>query len=287
MTLLTQEMVKFVCNKPTSFDCITYWCAASTTSGVPCTGVSARDSSTACHAQYMVVNVESDARAVYDRKTDASTTTGAMDVTGTKLQMDTVTIPMGNAVPTGASSTSSSLPLPISAPLMPTPTASPMTPVVSGPQSVTGPVTITIVTTTVPAGAQPPTLLPAPMMNALSVCDATGIALQIKISNHVAITVQNKVWQYQFVDLGYLINTEQDPDDVTYDFLPDHHANKISFKPAHPQGKIFNFAALNNAFYILTELVSVKWPDNYLDMVQYAVTMPDLQGKFAFQQVCL
>ena len=70
------------------------------------------------------------------------------------------------------------------------------------------------------------------MMNALSVCDATGITLPIKISNHVPITVQNKVWQYQFKDLGSLIDTEQVPDDVTYDFFPDHDTNKISFKTA-------------------------------------------------------
>ena len=82
-----------------------------------------------------------------------------------------------------------SLPLPVSALLMPKPIASPKAPVVSGPQLVTGPVTTTTMTTTVPVGAQPPTPLPAPMMNTLPVCDTTGIALQIKISNHVPITV--------------------------------------------------------------------------------------------------
>ena len=47
----------------------------------------------------------------------------------------------------------------------------------------TVPVTTMMMTTTMPAGAQPPTLIPAPMMNELSVRDAAG-NLQLKIANH-------------------------------------------------------------------------------------------------------
>ena len=104
------------------------------------------------------------------------------------------------------------------------------------------PVTTTTVTTTIPAGGQAPTTIPATLMNALSVRDAAG-NLQLKIANHVPQSIKNKVWQYQYVDLGSLINTDQVPDELTYDFFPDHDENKISFKPSKPHGKITNFIA--------------------------------------------
>ena len=131
------------------------------------------------------------------------------------------------------------------------------------------PVTTARVATTMPAGAQPPTLVPAPMMIALSVWDAAG-NLQLKKANHVPVATRNKIWQYQY----------SVPDEVTYDFYPDHVENKISFKAAKLHGKIANYTTWNKTFHILTELISVKWPKKCLDMVRYAAIISDLPGKF-------
>ena len=79
------------------------------------------------------------------------------------------------------------------------------------------PVTTTTVKTTMPTGAQPPTPIPATMMNALSVQDVAG-NFQLKIANHIPVAIRNKIWQYQYIDLGSLINTDNMPDEVTYDF---------------------------------------------------------------------
>ena len=144
------------------------------------------------------------------------------------------------------------------------------------------PVTTTV-TTTMPVGAQPPILVPAPMMSALSVWDAAG-NLQLKIANHMLVATRSKIWQYQYVDLHSLINTDSVPDKLTYDFYPDHDENKISFKAAKLHGKITNYTSWNKAFHILTELISVKWPEKCLDMVRYAAIISDLQDKFPFQQ---
>ena len=144
------------------------------------------------------------------------------------------------------------------------------------------PVTTTMVTTTMLVGAQPPTLLPLPMMHALSARDAAG-NLQLKIANHVLVATRNKIWQYQYVDLASL-NTDIVPDEVTYGFYPNHDENKISFKAAKLHGKITNYTSWNKAFHILTELIAVKCPNKCLDMVQYVATISDLQGKFPFQQ---
>ena len=68
-----------------------------------------------------------------------------------------------------------------------------------------------LVTTTVT------TTVPAPMMNTFSVRNAVG-NFQLKIFNHVPLTFRNKVWQYQYINLGSLLNTEHIPGGITYDF---------------------------------------------------------------------
>ena len=95
------------------------------------------------------------------------------------------------------------------------------------------------------------------MMNALSVWDA-ACNFQLKIANHLPQNIKNKVWQYQYIDLGMLINTDQVADELTYYFFPDHDENKISFTPSKLHGKINNFTAWKKAFHILMELIAIK-----------------------------
>ena len=54
------------------------------------------------------------------------------------------------------------------------------------------------------------------------------------------VATRNKIWQYQYEDLGSLINTDNVPDEVTYDFYPNHDENKISFKAAKLHSTITN-----------------------------------------------
>ena len=65
-------------------------------------------------------------------------------------------------------------------------------------------------------------------------------------------------------------------------FLVPTHTNKLSLTTAKPKAKVDSYNSWNKAFRILTEIVTLKWPDQCLPMVQYTAEISDNIRKFTF-----
>ena len=61
-----------------------------------------------------------------------------------------------------------------------------------------------------------------------------------------------------------------------------HSTNKLNLTTAKPKAKIESHNAWNKAFRVLTEIVALRDPSQYLPMLQYAVELNDNIGKFTF-----
>ena len=91
---------------------------------------------------------------------------------------------------------------------------------------------------------------------------------------------KKRVWAGQYVDLAYL-RTGNPEDDKAYEFsCSNSNTNKISLMTTKPKAKVDSYNSWNKAFRVLTELVTLKWLDQCLPMVQYAAEISDNIGKF-------
>ena len=88
----------------------------------------------------------------------------------------------------------------------------------------------------------------------------------------------------QDVNLAYLLETQLVPDDdKAYKFsCSNPNTNKLSLTMAKPKAKVDSYNSWNKAFRVLTEIVSLKWPDQCLPMVQYTAEISSNIGKFTF-----
>ena len=85
--------------------------------------------------------------------------------------------------------------------------------------------------------------------------------IHTRISDHGGQTTKNKIWSYSYIDLGTLLDNNNNPDDEeAYDLFPDRTNNCISFKPSNKHASITSFSAWNNTFHVLIEIMAVKWP---------------------------
>ena len=58
--------------------------------------------------------------------------------------------------------------------------------------------------------------------------------------------------------------------------------NRLSLTASKPRGKVDSYVAWNKAFRVYIEIVALKWPDQWLPMVQYSTDINDNAGKFPF-----
>ena len=105
------------------------------------------------------------------------------------------------------------------------------------------------------------------------------------LSMHVSSLVQKKIWTGQYIDLAYLLETQLVPDDEkAYEFsCSNNNTNKLSLTTAKPKAKVDSYTSWNKAFWVLTEIVTLRWLDQCLPMVQYAAELCNNIGKFPFQ----
>ena len=124
-----------------------------------------------------------------------------------------------------------------------------------------------------------------PLVNALAISAIPVIKGQPYLSLHVANSMKKWIWVGQFIDLAYLLETQQVPEDSkSHEFACSSSANpnRPSLTASKPKGKIDSYAAWNKAFRVYIELVALKWPDQCLPMVQYSTDINDNAGKFLF-----
>ena len=88
----------------------------------------------------------------------------------------------------------------------------------------------------------------------------------------------------QYVNLAYLLETQLLPDDdKAYKFsCSNSNTNKLSLTMAKPKAKVDCYNSWNKAFRVLTEIVSLKWPDQCLPVAQYTAEISSNIGKFTF-----
>ena len=152
------------------------------------------------------------------------------------------------------------------------------------------PATMTTTMTQQPAltTAQLPNYIPPIMPGAVTAfnqSDLPGKPLDIIISTHVPQSIKNKVWSYNYIDLGVLIDTHNPDEQEQFDLMPDRQTNNIMLKATNKHVNITSFALWNKAFQILIKLTACKWPQLCLPMVQYSHFINKQSGKFPFQQV--
>ena len=125
---------------------------------------------------------------------------------------------------------------------------------------------------------------PDPLISALSFLTAQGKLPEPLLSMHVSASIKKRIWAGQSVNLAYLLETQLVPDDnKAYKFsCSNSNTNKLSLTTAKPKAKVDSYNSWNKAFRVLTETVSLKWPDQCLPMVQYAAEISDHIGKFTF-----
>ena len=103
------------------------------------------------------------------------------------------------------------------------------------------------------------------------------------ISDHVSQSVRNKIWSYNHVDLGALLDNNNNPEDEEeYDLFPDKPNNHISFQPSNKHVGITSFSAWNCVFCVLIKIMAIKWPHLCLPMVQYSHIIWSKQGNAYF-----
>ena len=123
------------------------------------------------------------------------------------------------------------------------------------------------------------------LVNALSVLAVPGIKGQPYVSLHVANSIKKCIWVGQFIDLAYLLETQLVPEDSkSYKFACSSSANlnRISLTASKPRGKVDSYTVWNKTFRVYIEIVTLKWPDQCLPMVQYSADINDNAGKFLF-----
>ena len=123
------------------------------------------------------------------------------------------------------------------------------------------------------------------LVNALAVSAVPGIKGQPYLSLHVANSIKKHIWVGQFIDLAYLLETKQVPEDSkSYEFACSNSANpnRLSLTASKPRGKVDSYTAWNKVFRVYIEIVALKWPDKCLPIVQYSTDINDNDGKFPF-----
>ena len=123
------------------------------------------------------------------------------------------------------------------------------------------------------------------MVNALDFKTAPGKTPELILSMHVSASIKKKIWAGQNIDLVYLLQTQLVPDnDKAYEFsCSNNNTNKLSLTTAKPKAKVDSYTSWNKAFWVLIEMVALKWLDQCLSMVQYAAELCNNIGKFPFQ----
>ena len=123
------------------------------------------------------------------------------------------------------------------------------------------------------------------LVNALDFKMVPGKMPKPILSMHVYTSIKKKIWVGQYIDLAYLLETQPVPeDDKAYEFsCSNNNTNKLSLTTAKPKAKVDSYTSWNKAFRVLIEIVVLKWPDQYLLMVQYTVELCNNIGKFPFQ----
>ena len=72
-------------------------------------------------------------------------------------------------------------------------------------------------------------------------------------------------------------------DDKAYEFSHSNsNTNKFSLTTAKPNAKVDSYNSWNKTFKVLTETVTLKWPDQCLTMVQYTAEISNNIGKLMF-----
>ena len=110
-----------------------------------------------------------------------------------------------------------------------------------------------------------------------------GIKGQPYLSLHVTNLIKKCIWVGQFIDFAYLLETQLVPEDSKlYEFACSNSANpnRLSLTASKPRGKVDSCMAWNKAFRVYIEIVTLKWPDQCLPMVQYSADINDNAGKF-------
>ena len=125
---------------------------------------------------------------------------------------------------------------------------------------------------------------PDPLVSTLSFSMAPGKLLEPLLSMHVSASIKKRIWAGQYIDLAYLLGTQPVPDDdKAYEFsCSNSNTNKLSLTTVKPKVKVDSYNSWNKAFRVLTEIVTLKWPDQCLPMVQYAAEISDNIEKFTF-----
>ena len=101
---------------------------------------------------------------------------------------------------------------------------------------------------------------------------------------HVSVSIKKIIWVGQYVNLAYLLETQLVPDDdKAYKFsCSNSNTNKLSLITAKPKAKVDSYNSWNKAFRVLTEIVALKWLDQYVPMVQFTAEISYNIGKFIF-----
>ena len=123
------------------------------------------------------------------------------------------------------------------------------------------------------------------LVNVLDFKKAPGKKPEPILSMYISASIKKKIWAGQYIDLGYLFESQPVPDDdKAYEFsCSNNNTNKLSLTTAKPKAKVDSYTSWNKAFWVLKEIVALKWPDQCLPMVQYAAELCDNIGKFPFK----
>ena len=124
-----------------------------------------------------------------------------------------------------------------------------------------------------------------PLVNALAAFAIPGIKRATLFIFTCANSIKKCIWVGQFIDVAYLLETQPVPEDSkSYKFVCSNSANlnRLSLTASKPKGKIDSYAAWNKAFRVYIELVALKWPDQFLPMVQYSTDINNNADKFPF-----
>ena len=101
------------------------------------------------------------------------------------------------------------------------------------------------------------------LVNALDFKTAPGNKPEPILSMNVSASIKKKIWVGQYIDLAYLLETQPVPDDdKAYELsCSNNNTNKLSLTTAKPKAKVDFYTSWNKAFWVLIEIVALRWPD--------------------------
>ena len=124
-----------------------------------------------------------------------------------------------------------------------------------------------------------------PLVNALAVSAVPGTKGQPYLSLHIANSIKKYIWVGQFIDLVYLLEAQpvsEDSKSSKFACSNSANPNRLNLTASKPRGKVASYTAWNKVFRVYIEIVTLKWPDQCLPMVQYNADINDNAGKFPF-----